>query len=79
MSKVYSIKFVHWLEDNAWSCVWSEELKKRAWVDCSKHKVYVNGSDEHYTQLIKNHGKSLEELYDMFEEEMNKPKHPDKV
>jgi hypothetical protein len=56
------VGFVTWMEDNAWTCVYSESLNKRAWVDASEHHILFHGSDYHYTKLIKEHGKSLEEL-----------------
>lgn len=64
--KIASVKFVTWLEDNAWTAVWSEELKRRAYVNASENKILVHGSDYHFTKLIKEHGKDLDELYDMF-------------
>ena len=34
--KMGAINFVTWMEENAWTAVWSDEMKKRAYVDASK-------------------------------------------
>ena len=65
-SKFSSIEFYEWMLDNNWQAVYSEELKKRAYVDAEKNPVLVHGSDYHFTMLIKEHGKTLEELYNLF-------------
>jgi hypothetical protein len=64
--KMLAVNFATWLEDNAWTAVYSEKLKKRAYVDASEVKIYVHGSDEHYTHLVQNRSKSIEELYELF-------------
>lgn len=64
--KMVATNFATWMEDNAWTAVYSEELKKRAWVDASKEKILLHGSDYHFTTLVKECGKSLDELYEMF-------------
>lgn len=60
------VKFSTWIIDNGWECIYSEELSKRGWIDTSKHDVLTHGSDYHYTKLIKEHGKTTEELYELF-------------
>lgn len=65
--KSKAINFVTYLEDNGWQCIYSEQLKKRAYVDSSKHSILVHGSDVHFTRLVQDHGKQLEELYDIFD------------
>ena len=64
--KMVAVNFATWLEDSDWTAVYSEELKKRAYVDSSKNKILVYGSDYHFTKLINEHGKTLDELYEMF-------------
>lgn len=64
--KMVAVNFATWLEDNYWIAVYSEELKIRAYVDGLKNDILVNGSDYHYTKLINEHGKKIEELYEMF-------------
>lgn len=66
LMKMVAVNFATWMEDNSWVVVYSEELKIRAYVDGLKNDVLVNGSDYHYTKLINEHGKTLEELYEMF-------------
>jgi len=34
--KMGAINFVAWMEDNAWTAVWSDEMKKRAYVHALK-------------------------------------------
>lgn len=65
-TKMLAINFATWIEDNVWVSVYSEELERRAYVDASQNKILVNGSDYHFTTLIKEHGKSIDELYDLF-------------
>ena len=71
-TKTVAIDFATWLEDNAWTAVWSDKLSIRAYVDASKYEILINGSDEHFTRLIKRDSKSLSELYEMFVSEMSK-------
>jgi len=66
LAKMASTKFATWLSDNSWTVVDSKELKRRAYVNASKNTIYLNGSDYHYTKLINEHGKTIEELYDIF-------------
>ena len=61
--------FVTWMEDNGWTCVYSELLSKRGWVDSSKHEILINGSDLHYKKLIQECSKSLDELTLMYAKE----------
>ncbi len=61
--KMAAINFATWMEDNGWQCVYSKELKKRAYVDCG---VMKHGSDYHFTKIIKEHGKTLDELWELF-------------
>ncbi len=68
-SKMLAINFATWLEDNSWAAVRSNKLGKTAYIDCSKHNVYVHASYEYLTKLVQEHGKTLEELCDMFVEE----------
>lgn len=63
-----AIGFADWLYDTGWRAVDSVELDKRAWVDSSKHDILINGSDYHFTKLIKDHGKSLEDVYQLYKQ-----------
>lgn len=71
--KSQSIDFLEWTAKNGWELV---EVKlsggevKSGWVNKSKH-ILVNGSDWHYLELIKNHGKSSNSLYNMYNTEDN--------
>ena len=64
--KEAAIRFATWMEDNAWTCVWSQELHKRSYVDASRETILVNCSDFHYTTLVKEVGKTIDELWDLF-------------
>lgn len=72
LGKMVAVNFATWIEKNNWLPVSSESLQKKAYVDSGKHSILTFGSDLHYTELIKNHGKSLEELYDLFIEDEKK-------
>ncbi len=61
-----AVGFAEWIEDNKWVVVYSEELNKRAYVDASKEKVLLHGSDYHYTTLVRERGKSLIELFQLY-------------
>ncbi|MFA7307602.1 MAG: hypothetical protein WC026_13120 [Hyphomicrobium sp.] len=65
-AKTVAIEFATWMEDNAWTAVYSKELKKRAYVDASKNTVLLHGSDYHFTKLINENGKTIDELYELF-------------
>lgn len=57
---------IQWTIDNGWTLVHSKELGKSAYVNAHDHAIYIHGSDYHYTALIKQFGKSPEEIYEMF-------------
>lgn len=64
-TKGTAIAFMEWVSDG-WVLIDSRRLGKSAWVDCKENEVYANGSDLHYTTLIKDVGKTTEELYSLF-------------
>lgn len=66
LMKMVATKFATWLEDNSWKTVYSEELKKTAYVNTSENKILIHGSDYHFTMMINEHGKTIDELYEMF-------------
>jgi hypothetical protein len=59
-------KFLTWINENKWIEISSKKLKKKAYVNASENVIYINGSDEHFTKLIKEKGKDVDQLYDMF-------------
>lgn len=69
--KTVSTKFTEWV-DESFCKVHSKKLNKSMWVNCIENPVYVHGSDEHFTELIEKHGKTIGELYDIFIEEERK-------
>lgn len=64
-NKTSSIDFTIWMNKN-YCEVDSVELKKSMWINIIENNVLTHGSDYHYTKLIKEHGKTIEELYDLF-------------
>ena len=48
--------------NSKYTLVYSEKLNVAKWVH-TDNGVLVNGSDLHYTELIKNHGRFIDELY----------------
>lgn len=64
-NKTSSIDFTIWMNKN-YCEVDSVELKKSMWINMIENNVLTHGSDYHYTKLIKEHGKTIEELYDFF-------------
>jgi hypothetical protein len=67
--KIGATKFATWMEDNAWTAVYSEKLQRRGYVDASEVKIYVHGSDEHYTHLVQNRSYTIEQLWEKFVED----------
>lgn len=64
------IKFGEWINNSQWTSVYSKELDKSAWVDCSEQDVHVFGSDYHFTRLIKEYGHTTKELYKIFKQDV---------
>ena len=71
-AKRQSIGFMNWLADSGWIEIESEELKKKAWVNCKEQEVLTHGSDWHYTTLINECSKTTSELYELFLQSQNK-------
>lgn len=61
----HAVRFAEWFAVN-YSLVHSERLDKKAWVNCNEHVIYIHGSDLHYTQLIENYGKKIEEIWQIY-------------
>lgn len=57
-----AVEFATYLEDNGWSCVWSNKYKTRRWTT---DDVLVNGSQEYYDNLVKN-GADIQDIYQEF-------------
>ncbi len=67
-SQLSAIHFQNWIVDNDWQVVHSESLNKRAYVDSSTHDIFLHGSDLHYTNLIEKHGKTIQELFNIYKD-----------
>lgn len=59
-------EFMDWMVDNGWKLVYSNKLHKRLYVDSTEHEILIHGSDRHYQNLVGNHGKTAQELYEIF-------------
>lgn len=59
------INFGEWVGKN-YCEVSSEKLNKTMWVNYVENTVLVNGSDEHFTRLVNEHGKTIEEVFNEF-------------
>lgn len=62
--------FAEWCEDN-YTKVYSDELKKSAWVNVREETVLAHGSDYHYTTLIKESGRTTDQLVEKYFEQLN--------
>lgn len=62
-ARVQSIAFAKWMYENIYREIYSQKLDRHAFVSAKKHEVFIHGSDYHYTHLIEEHGKALEEVY----------------
>lgn len=60
-----AISFAEWVE-NRYASIYSKELDKSMYVDCIENDVLIHGSDYHFTQLITDHGKTIDQLFDLF-------------
>lgn len=58
------IKFSEFLKD--YEYIMSLGLKYGAYVNKNEVDIYVNGSELHYQNLVLNHGKSINELYEQY-------------
>lgn len=56
-----------WIMDN-YTEIYSSELDKHAYVPVDVG-VLLHGSDYHYTELINKYGKTLDQLFDLFNED----------
>lgn len=61
-----ALTFGAWLIKKKYILIYSKELKKELYINASEHDVLINGSDYHYTKLIEQEGKILQEVYDKF-------------
>lgn len=63
-------EFTKWFEER-YTLIESKKLKKCAYVDSITNDILIHGSDEHFTELIKNHGKTIEECYEIYKAKNN--------
>jgi len=68
------IAFAEWLCDTPWIKVHSDTLNKSAYVDAGFNNILINGSDYHFTELIKNHGKTIEQMLAIYKQEQENKK-----
>lgn len=68
--KLKAILFAKWLQETGWTWVYSHLRLRGAYVNSKEHAILVNGSGLHYSVLVGDHGKSLDELYGMCMEEL---------
>lgn len=65
-NKGREIEFLDWVNHSGYESVYSKALDMIAWVDTNSHPIYQNGSDYHYTELVKNYGKTTDAIYNEF-------------
>ncbi|MES2287599.1 MAG: hypothetical protein V4547_18030 [Bacteroidota bacterium] len=65
LCKMVAINYANYIEDN-YVKVHHEKLKKSAWVNRKENTIYIHGSQEHFRDLITNHGKTDDQVYDGF-------------
>lgn len=63
--KTTAINFSKFVEEN-YKLVTSEELNKSALVNRKENDIYTFGSDYHFTKLVNEHGKTYEQVYELF-------------
>lgn len=58
-----AVEFADWINNSGYCDVYSDELRRSAWVNSKEHSIYIHGSDHHRTELVHNHGETTKELY----------------
>lgn len=59
-----AIGFTDWVEEN-YTMAHCKSTNEKAWID-NEIGVLINGSDSYFSRIISIHGKTTQELYDLY-------------